>query len=57
MVSEYEIDTGIKLLAFMVKNTTIGIEELMVLFENLSAVEQQNVREAFKSIGEEISIK
>ena len=57
MLNEYEIDTGIKLLAFMVKNTTIGIEELMVLFENLSAEEQQNVREAFKSIGEEISIK
>jgi len=46
------IDTGIKLLAFMVRNTTVGADVLIEIFEKLPADEQQNVRDAFSAIGE-----
>ena len=46
------IDTGIKLLAFMVRNTTVGADVLIQIFEQLPAEEQQKVRDAFSAISQ-----
>ena len=44
------IDTGIKLLAFMVRNTSVGADVLIEIFEKLPADEQQRVRDAFEAV-------
>ena len=46
------IDTGIKLLAFMVRNTTVGAGLLIENFEKLPADEQQKIRDAFSAISQ-----
>ena len=47
------IDTAIKLLAFMVRNTSVGADVLIEIFEKLPADEQDKVREAFEAVSED----
>lgn len=46
-----EIITGINLLAYMVANTQVPVEELIRIFETLPSSEQEKVRQAFKDVG------
>ena len=46
-----EIKTAINLLAYMVANTQVPVDELIGIFESLPISEQEKVRQAFKDVG------